>query len=262
MLKRPADRPDGGQARARWAAASRRARAVVARPADVRLARPAVSFTFDSFAKSAVRHGAGLLERVGGRGTFYASAAFAAQTTQYGAMFDADDVARLLAAGHEIGCGGFSQPDPTLVSADEIFADMVRNAEALAGLGLPDRLVSFAYPFGAATTDLKRALPTRFTTARTIEPGMMHGRTDLAQLPANALCGADAQPRALRLLEHARRRSGWVIFHVHDVGMRPTAWGAATATLERVILAAHASGMEIAPVRDVAARILAAEACD
>jgi hypothetical protein len=85
------------------------------------------------------------------------------------------------------------------------------------------------------------------------------GNIDLAQLPANALFGEDAPKRAMRLLELARRKKAWLIFHAHDVASRPTAWGAPTGLLERLVTAAYASGIEMATVGEVAARILATE---
>lgn len=260
MLKRAARDEDSGRAAGRWAAVSRRARAVVARPAMARFEKPVISVTFDNFPKSAVRQGAAILEGVGGRGTFYAAAAFAGQTTQYGQMFDGGDVRRLLDAGHEIGCHTFSHVDPSTETPDAVLADMVRNADALGAMGMEERLVSFAYPFGAATGALKTQLPMRFTSARSAGTGIAHGRLDLAQLPSNPLYGDDALKRCLKLVEQARRKQGWVIFHAHDVGARPTPWGASTATLERVLLAAFAAGLEIAPVRLIAARLAAEDA--
>ncbi|KAF0177878.1 MAG: polysaccharide deacetylase family protein [Hyphomonadaceae bacterium] len=239
-------------------ASARGAGRFVARPAQVRLEKPVISFTFDNFPKSAVRNAGAILEAAGGRGTFYASAAFAGQTTQYGGMFDGADLTRLTAAGHEIGCHTFACLDCGRGPTDDVFADMVRNADALSAMGLEERLVSFAYPFGHASAALKQLLPTRFTTARGMSPGVAAGRIDLAQLPANALFGEDAQKRAPRLMELARRKKGWLIFYTHDVSPRPTAWGSQTGLLERIVTAAYATGIEIAPVREVATRILAA----
>lgn len=235
----------------------RRVQRHLARPARVSLAKPVISFTFDDFPKSSVARGANILEAVGGRGTWYASSAFAGQSTQYGDMFEAAEVARLTAAGHEIGCHTFAHVDCARSPVDDVFADMVRNAEALADMGLQERLVSFAYPYGETSIALKKALPSRFTSARGGAPGVAHGRIDMAQLPANALYGEDAHKRALKLLELARRRNGWLIFYTHDVSSRPTAWGSSTGLLERIATAAYAAGVEMAPVRDVAARILA-----
>jgi peptidoglycan/xylan/chitin deacetylase (PgdA/CDA1 family) len=235
----------------------RRVQRHLARPARARLPRPVISFTFDDFPKSAVTRGAQILEAAGGRGTWYASCAYAGESTQYGPMFDAADVARLTAAGHEVGCHTFAHVDCARATADDVFADMVRNADALTAMGLEERLVSFAYPYGETSVALKDSLPARFTSARGTTPGLAHGRIDLAQLPANALFGDDAQKRALLLLEQARRRNAWVIFYAHDVSTRPTPWGASTGLLERVVTSAYATGIEIAPVRDVAARILA-----
>lgn len=234
----------------------RRVQRHVARPARVRFSKPVISFTFDDFPKSSVTRGAQILESVGGRGTWYAACGVAGETTQYGAMFDAGDIARLSSAGHEIGCHTYSHLDCTRRSVDDVYADMVRNADALAAMALETRLVSFAYPFGGASVALKDGLPARFTSARGTAAGIAEGRIDLAQLPANALHGEDALKRALKLLDLVRRRRGWLIFYTHDVAARPTPWGAGTGVIERVAAAAFAAGVEMAPVHEVVARIL------
>jgi peptidoglycan/xylan/chitin deacetylase (PgdA/CDA1 family) len=235
----------------------RRVQKHVARAVAVRLSRPIVSFAFDGFPKSAARTGAGLLENVGGHGTFYASAGFAGETIHTGDVFEASDVTRLLAAGHEIGCHTLSALDCARTPIDQVFSDMVRNADALAAMGMEARLVSFAWPYGEATHALKDKLPSRFTSARGMMPGVATDRTDLAQLRAHAMFGPHALPRCLAALELARGRNGWVIFHTHDVSARPSPWGAPTGLLERLCGAAFAGGFEILPVRDATARIVA-----
>lgn len=234
-----------------------RVRKEVARPAMLRPARPTVSFTFDGFARSAARTGAGLLENVGGRGVFYASAAHAGAFGPAGQMFGPEEVVRLLNAGHEIGCSTFAGLDCARASLDDIFGDMVRNADALAGMGLDQRLVSFGYPRGGASLALKAQLPGRFTSARGIHPGLASGRADLAQLRANAMFGPGALRRCLAMLEAAQRRAGWVIFYAHDVGPRPSPWGVPTGLLERLCGSAFTGGMRILPVREALASVLA-----
>ncbi len=242
--------------------ARRRGQRSAARPVTLRLTRPIVSFAFDGFPKSAARTGAGLLEHVGGRGTFYASAAFAGQATATGAAFEAADIARLLAAGHEIGCQTFSQLDCARTPVDHVFSDMVRNADALATMGMDTRLISFAYPFGETSAAMKAQLPSRFTTARGMTRGLATGKADLAQLRANPMYGPYALRRCLAVLEQARKCSGWVIFFTHDVSPRPSPWGTPTGLLERLCGASFASGMEILPVHEAAARALAESAAD
>lgn len=228
-----------------------------ARPATLRLSRPTVSFTFDGFARSAARAGAGLLENVGGRGTFYASAAHTGFDGATGPMFDAADVKRLNAAGHEIGCRTFGEIDCVRSAVDEVFSDMVRNADALAGLGMDSRLISFAYPRGQAGAAVKAQLPSRFTTARGMTPGLATGVADLAQLRSNAMYGPYALRRCLAVLERARKRGGWVIFHTYDVSARPSPWGTPTGLLERLCGAAVTGGMRILPVHEAAAHAIA-----
>lgn len=231
-------------------------RRAVARPAALQPARPIVTFTFDGFPKSAARVGAALIENVGGRATFYASAAGAGQPGPSGPGFDAADVKRLLDAGHEIGCRTFSGLDCARVSVDAVFADMVRNANALAALGMDQRLISFAYPQGETTAALKAQLPSRFTSARGAAGGLASGKADLAQLRANAMSGPRALQRCLALLETARRKPGWVIFHAMDVGPRPSPSGVPSGLLERLCGAAFTGGMRILPMREALARAL------
>jgi peptidoglycan/xylan/chitin deacetylase (PgdA/CDA1 family) len=237
-----------------------RVRKEIARPVVLRPARPTVSFSFDGFSRSAARSGAGLLQNVGGCGTFYASASLAGTAGFAGPLFEAEDIVRLSGAGHEIGCATFSGRDCTRASLDDVFADMVRNADVLAAMGLERRLISFAYPHGNASAALKAQLPSRFTGGRGVHPGLASGRADAAQLRANALFGAGALRRCLAVLEEARRRSGWVIFYAHDVGPRPSPWGVPTGLLERLCGAAFTSSMRILPVGDAMARITAESA--
>ena len=236
--------------------ARRRVQNHAARPALLRPARPLISFTFDDFPKSAARTGAALLDRVGGRGTFYASTAYAGQTTHTGEMFGADDVRRLLGEGHEIGCHTYAHLDCARAAAGDVFADMVRNADALAAMGMEERLVSFAYPYGETSVSFKSQLPSRFTSARGIASGLASGRADLAQLRANAMYGRGALRRCLAVLEAARRKNGWVIFFTHDVSPRPSPWGTPTGLLERLCGAAFTAGIDILPVREALARVL------
>lgn len=232
-----------------------RVRKEIARPAILRPARPTVTFTFDGFARSAARTGAGLLANVGGRGTFYASAGDAGAAGPGGPLFVAEDVARLVAAGHEIGCSTFSGRDCAGQSLNKVFADMVRNADALSVMGLDQRLVSFAWPRGQASHALKSKLPGRFTSARGVYPGLASGRADLAQVRANAMFGMGALRRCLALLEEAQRRKGWVIFYAHDIAARPSPWGVPTGLLERLCGSAYTMGMRILPMRDAVATV-------
>lgn len=229
----------------------------VARPAVLRPSRPTVSFTFDGFPRSAARAGAGLLRNIGAAGTFYASAAYAGSKGPGGPMFEAADVAALQAAGHEIGCATYAGLSGARASPDAMLADMVRNADVLAEMGLDRRLISFAYPRGETTGALKDRLPSRFTSGRGAQPGLASGKADLAQLRANALFGPGALKRCLAVLEEARRRQGWAIFFAHDVSARPGPWGAPTGLMERLCGSAFTGGMRIAPVGEALATILA-----
>jgi peptidoglycan/xylan/chitin deacetylase (PgdA/CDA1 family) len=235
--------------------ARRLVRLSAARPANLSFHKPVVSFTFDDFPRSAVSIGARLLEHAGVRGTFYASAGLVDTFTHHGAMFAREDLERLRAAGHEIGCHTSGHIDAARAPTRLTLDDIGKNTRALRDLGVTQSPRSFAYPYGETTSALKAALPKRFTTARGIGRGVNVGPTDLVQLRANPMLGEDSLARGQALLREAVRRKGWVIFYGHDVGVRPSRWGTETLVLERLIGAALALEMDILPVNAVAARI-------
>lgn len=221
-----------------------------ARPARLEFPYPLVSFTFDGFPADAARSGATLLEKLGARGTFYASASQSGYYAAVGPMFSQDDLLRVAAHGHEIGCATHSWLDCSHVDADVFLEDIVENGHALGAMGLTTRLQSFAYPFGRAGRKARMALPARYLSARGIASGLASGHADLACLRSNAMYGVGALRRCLILLEKARRATGWVIFHAHDVAARPSPWGVPTGLLERLCGAALTSGMRIVTVTD------------
>lgn len=200
-----------------------------------------------------------MLEHVGARGTFYASAAEAGGESEMGPMFVAEDLVRLATAGHEIGCATFGRLDCRRIGADALQAEIVRNGDALGALGLDPRLRSFAWPFGGSSAAARRALPERYQCARGMAPGLAGGMADLTALRANAMYGVGALKRCLNLIERARRAKGWVIFYAHDVAPRPSPWGAPSGLLERLCGAAYSAGVRILPVADALALALEAD---
>ena len=223
-----------------------------ARPARLRFAQPVLSICFDDFPKSAAQTGADILEAFGARGSFYASAGLAGADSPCGPGFDADDLKRLAAARHEIGCHTFSHQDCARMSAYDALSDIARNRDALTALGHHAEIASLAYPYGETSTALKAALPPRFACARGVLKGLNVGRTDLAHLRANALFGADAGRRVAALMRRAAKSKAWLILFTHDVAETPSPWGSTPALLRDALEAARAAGFAIAPVREAA----------
>lgn len=236
-----------------------RARAGPRRMQPARLQRGMVSFSFDDFPKSAVDVGAAELERVQARGTYYASASFAGLDTHHGRMFDMDDLARLQAAGHEIGNHTYSHLDCARAPAEDVVADVKRNAEALRAMGCAAPLRSFAWPYGEASPEAKRALEPEFDTLRGVRPCAVTRAADLNLLPAHSLDGGeDGLARVLAALREAARRPSWLIVFAHDVQPRPTQWGCTPSMLRLALETARKLDLDIVTVGEGAQRLRAA----
>ncbi len=229
----------------RWARMTARA------PLSVDLDHGLVSFSFDDFPRSAATTGAAMLEQHGWRGTYYASAGYAGSDTHHGTMFDGEDLQRLAAAGHEIGCHTHSHLDGSRVSEAEFLADIEHNQAALRTLGYTGPLDSFAYPYGVATAAVKRVLGTRFGSLRGIEAAINRGTCDRNLLKSVPVDGGEAGiTRAIEAAEALIQDPGWLIFYLHDVQDEPTQWGCTPEQLARVCDAVERSGARVLTVSE------------
>jgi peptidoglycan/xylan/chitin deacetylase (PgdA/CDA1 family) len=225
----------------------------MARPARLAFEQPILSITFDDFPATAADAGAKVLERHGARGTYYASFGMAHADGPCGLGFSPTDIARLTAAGHEIGCHTSSHADCALRDIFSNLEDLARNRDALLAMGAkPPR--AHAYPYGETSTELKENLPARFLSARGILPGLNVGPTDLAQLRAYPLFGAGGLDRVHDALRTAAKRNAWVIGFTHDISNTPSAWGTSANDLDELLRAAHKLGFLVLPVTAALAR--------
>lgn len=227
----------------------------LARRATLRFDAPLLSITFDDFPASAAEVGARILEAHGARGTYYASAGLANTEGPCGQNFSSAHLTRLLRAGHEIGCHSFAHDDCARRPAIDSLRDIARNRDALAAMGCPPQQ-AFAYPYGETSRDLKTQLPPRFVSARGINPGLVHGIVDAAQLPAFALFGAGAMRRAAHALKRAAQRKAWMIAFTHDVSDSPSPYGTRADDLDALLRLAHAMDVTVMPVTAALARRL------
>lgn len=231
------------------------ARTFARAPLNIRLERPLVSFTFDDFPKSAATTGAALLEAKGWAGTFFAAGGFEDQTTHHGPMFDADDLKRLAAKGHEIACHSFSHIDAASSRDSRFLEDVERNADFFEASGM-DAARTFAFPYGEATPGLKRALIQRYGALRGVRPGVNRGMADRALLKAVPLDGGLAGlQRAVDAVREAAREPGWLIFYGHDVQDLPTSWGCTPEFLSAVVEAVEAVHADVLPMDQALASI-------
>ncbi|MBL8547392.1 MAG: polysaccharide deacetylase family protein [Hyphomonadaceae bacterium] len=226
-----------------------------ARAASLSFAQPILSITFDDFPASAADAGARVLERHGARGAYYAASGMAGVAGPCGVGYTAADIARLVAAGHEIGCHTSAHADCARQDVFTTLEDLARNRDALQAMGAPSPR-SHAFPYGETSKILKDNLPPRFATARGILPGLNVGRTDLAQLRAYPLFGEGAMKRVYAALKTAAKRKAWVIGFTHDVSDTPSAWGTTAGDLNALLTEARKLGFVILPVSAALARRL------
>jgi peptidoglycan/xylan/chitin deacetylase (PgdA/CDA1 family) len=224
-----------------------------AAPVVVRVDRPILSMTFDDFPRSAATTGAGIVEAVGGRAGFYACTSMLQDEGSAADMWRANDIADLLARGHEIGAHGHAHLDFSRTSAPQVREDIARNLAILSDLGVGRRVASFAYPFGETDMATKRLVAARFGTGRGIAAGINEGRVDRAQLRAAELTPEGwTHSRAAALIEQAARGQGWLILFTHDVREDPSPWGVTPATLRALMRQARDAGLRLLPPAEAA----------
>jgi peptidoglycan/xylan/chitin deacetylase (PgdA/CDA1 family) len=225
------------------------------RPLSLALTRGIISFSFDDFPASAWRRGGAVLEAHGVRGTYYVSMGLEGRPWHGGEGFSRDDVAALVASGHELGCHTFSHQPCWRLSAAELDEDLDRNARSSRFALGEKRFVTFAYPYGLASAAAKRLVAARFAAVRHIRKGINAGTIDMAELRANEI-SADTPAQALnRLIDRCRDRNGWLLLFTHDISETPSPWGCTPALFAELVERAVASGCSVLPVGDAAAAI-------
>jgi peptidoglycan/xylan/chitin deacetylase (PgdA/CDA1 family) len=232
------------------------ARKLPVRPARLPAGRGVASITFDDFPKSAWTRGGTILARHAVRGTYYTAGGFCGRVMDGTTYYDDADLRALLAAGHEIGCHGYShQPTPELAGA-ALAEDARRNGEFLRPF--IGRAVSYAFPFGAVSPRTKRFYAPRFASLRGVHPGVNQGRADLAQLSTISLedrCFSRAAVDAA--IARVKARGGWLVFHTHDVDEAPTPYGTTPQALDWTVARVKAAGLDFLPMREALDSLLA-----
>ncbi len=219
------------------------------RPFTIPGTTPVISFTFDDFPLSAKQHGAPILEKYGGRGTYYAGLSLMGTQDRGVSLFRRQDVQDLAADGHEIGCHTYHHIDAQRISVEAYRASLMENQKQIRTLFPELTLESFSYPFGGITPSAKKVAGEHYTTCRTIWPGINKKNVDLRLLRANKLySNTIAVADCKRLIDSNARARGWLIFYTHDVCEAPSPVGCTPAYLETVVRYAAESGTLLHPV--------------
>src|SRR5690606_34195973 len=89
-----------------------------------------------------------------------------------------------------------------------------------------NELRSFAYPFSEFNPASKKAVKEIYSSARTVEPGINHGRFDLFALrgvPIDMRGGIKAAEVWINRLK--QQDNGWLIFFAHEICESPSQYG-------------------------------------
>ena len=226
--------------------ARRMTRWSVAHPVPATPEHTKICFTFDDFPNSAADTGAEILDEVGARGCFYACTGMVGTKNQTGELFDAHDLRRLAAAGHEIGAHTETHLDCARTGTAEVLADIDTNIARLAALGHTLPVTQFAWPYGETRASLKPKLTSRFMAARGVLPGANVQGSDLMQLSAYELDETESSiARAADAIEKAAASPALLFIFTHDVREKHSAWGTTPAHLRRLVRLARDTGAEI-----------------
>jgi peptidoglycan/xylan/chitin deacetylase (PgdA/CDA1 family) len=219
------------------------------RPLVMRNTAPLVSFTFDDFPRSALYAGGAILKRLGFAGTFYASFGLMGREAPTGEMFEAGDLAELVAQGHELGCHTFHHCHAWETAPAQFEESIAENRRALERLLPGWRFQSFSYPISCPRPATKRRTGRHFATSRGGGQSYNHGVADLNHLSAYFLekDGGDPAP-AKRIIDAVVRDRGWLVLATHDVSEAPTPYGCRPGHFEEVVRHAASSGARILPV--------------
>ena len=218
-------------------------------PVTIAPARGVFSLSFDDFPASAWTEAGPILADHGVKATYYVCGGLADGINMDRDQFQVPHLQALHAAGHEVGCHTFGHTSALRMNAEALRLSLDANAAWVAERLDGHRMTTFAWPFGDATVGAKRIVRQRFAMARGVRDGVNAGREDRALiksigLESRRLPGYDLEA----LMSETAASKGWLTAYGHDVSDRPTDYGCTPADLDRVLRAAKAAGLEIAPV--------------
>jgi peptidoglycan/xylan/chitin deacetylase (PgdA/CDA1 family) len=225
------------------------------RPVLMQNTTPLVSFTFDDFPTSALEVGGALLRGHGVAGTYYTALGLLDRSEPVGRICAAEDLARVLAQGHELGCHTFGHCDAWGTPSADFEASILENRRALARVLPGATFETMSYPINSPRPETKRRTGRYFAACRGGGQCTNAGTADLNYLFAFFLEQARDREDVIRgAIEANRAARGWLIFVTHDVAAQPSRFGCTPELFARVIRWSLESGARILPVgRAVAA---------
>ena len=210
----------------------------------VKTDQPIVSFTFDDCPKSVMQNALKPLEAEGWLSTVYMSMGRCGKTNHLGLHMSEADVKAAYESGHEIGDHTFSHMDGADVPVEVFEANIDKNQNVLAELGLPPS-ETFAYPYGEVTPKLKKMMKRRFKGARGITSRIHENNVDLNQIGSNRLYAGHDVKVLLETIKELKTTSGWLTIFTHDVRENPSRFGCTPEDMRAVIKAVKDVGASV-----------------
>jgi peptidoglycan/xylan/chitin deacetylase (PgdA/CDA1 family) len=207
---------------------------------DADLARhtAVVTFTLDDAYSGACSIGSEIIEKAGGRATYYVCGGFDQLRSGNGKYHSAAELRRLQAGGHEIACHGFDHLNYQAAGSDDIHRDLELNSRYFQEIGIKSPR-NFAYPYGCVSPRVKKDCAGRFRSLRGVQPGTNKGRVDLSLLKAVPLYSSRLNTAKVEtMVRQARFGGGWLIFFGHEVTTEPNSFDMTPELLSCAVSAA------------------------
>ena len=207
------------------------------------------SLSFDDIPASAWTEAGPILAEHAVKATYYVCGGLAGGVNMDRDQFQVSHLQALHAAGHEVGCHTYGHTSALRMDVEALQLSLDANAAWVAERLDGHRMTTFAWPFGDATLSAKRVVRQRFAMARGVQDGVNAGREDRALIKSIGLESRRLPAYDLEaLMTETAASKGWLTAYGHDVSDRPTDYGCTPADLDRVLRAAKAAGLQIAPV--------------
>lgn len=220
------------------------------------LSQGLVSFTFDDIPDNAALIGAPILEKYGGRGTFYVAGKLCGRSFRHDVFADGQQIKEIAARGHEIGCHTYNHADSQRLSLSEQRGEFARNSSFLSNDCALPAPRTHAYPYGSVGLVQKYGASGAFDAARGVRPGLNSGPLDLMQLFAVPLYDHLYSREAVSdMIREAADKKAWLIFYSHDVAEMPSDQGTSSALLDYAAGEVLAAGCDIKTVADAVSQI-------
>ena len=193
---------------------------------SMRLTHPVVSFTFDDFPASAARIGGQVLTAANCKGTYYVSFGLMGTVAPTGKIFDADDLACIVADGHELGCHTHDHCHAWDTPA-AVFAKSISDNQCALERILPGELFrTLSYPISSPKPSIKKVVTGKFLGCRAGGHAPNFEQIDRNAIKSFFLERAKGDVDVVqRLLDSTIEGCGWLLLATHDIAQSPTPYG-------------------------------------